>query len=316
MKNTESLKIAVCQMSPIWLNKKKTTKKMLSKIEEAAKEKPDLIVFGEALLPGYPFWVELTDGARFNNETQKEFFAKYLKEGVDIEAGDLDEFCAAAKKYKMAMYIGCMERPSDRGGHTFYCTLVFIDKKGAIKSVHRKLMPTYEERMVWGQGDGNGLQVHQMGDFKIGGLNCWENWLPLARTALYLQGENVHVATWPGQLRNTENLTRHIAEESRSYSIGVSGFMRKKDIPKDFPNYDLLIKNAPKIMANGGSCIADPTGKWLVEPVVGKEAIFYAELDHKLIRKERQNLDLAGHYSRPDILKLKVNRERQTGLEM
>lgn len=309
------LKIAVCQIAPIWLNKKATAKKMLSKIEKAAAEKPDLIVFGEALLPGYPFWVELTDGARFNNEIQKDIFAKYLEEGVDIEAGDLDDFCASAKKYQMAMYIGCMEKPSDRGGHTLYCSLVFIDKKGTIKSVHRKLMPTYEERMVWGQGDGNGLQVHKMGNFKIGGLNCWENWLPLARTALYYQGENVHIAVWPGQKRNTENLTRHIAEESRSYSISVSGFMTKNDIPEDFPHRELLIKNAPETLANGGSCIAAPTGEWLIEPVVGKEHLFYAELNHESIRKERQNLDIAGHYSRPDVLKLSVNRNRQSGIK-
>ncbi len=137
---------------------------------------------------------------------------------------------------------------------------------GIIASIHRKLMPTYEERLTWSIGDGNGLKVHSLNNFTVGGLNCWENWMPLARTALYAQGENLHVAVWPGSINNTVDLTRHIARENRMYVLSVSGLMRKEDINEDTPHHTVIKQNANELLGNGGSCIAAPDGRVAINP--------------------------------------------------
>ena len=311
MKNT--LKIALAQISPVWLNKEKTINKVLKSIEEAGENNCELIVFGEGLVPGYPFWLALTDGAAWNTKVNKELHAHYARNSVSIESGDLDGVCKLAKKHKMAVYLGIIERPQDRGGHSLYASLVFINEKGEIKSVHRKLQPTYDERMTWSPGDGNGLQVHSLKQFTVGGLNCWENWMPLPRAALYAQGENLHIAVWPGSEHNTKDITRFIARESRSYVISVSSMMNITDFPKDTPHLDEILKKSSNVLANGGSCIAGPDGEWIVPPVCNKEGLVIIEtIDFNRVYEERHNFDPVGHYSRPDVTKLIVNRERQS----
>ena len=310
--NQDFLKVGLAQMAPVWLDRDKTLEKVCSYVEDAANKDCELVVFGEALVPGYPFWVERTDGARFNSQLQKELFAHYLEQGVQIEAGHLNNVCRLAKEKKITVILGTVERAPDRGGHSMYCTLVYIGNNGQIKHTHRKLMPTYEERLVWSIGDGQGLQVKPLKEFTAGALNCYENWMPLSRAALYGQGEDLHIALWPGSKHNTENITRFIVQESRSFVISVSGLMRKSDIPDYIPHADLILENSEEIMANGGSCLAAPNGKWIIEPQINSEGIFTAEIDFAQVRQERQNFDPAGHYSRPDITTLHVNRERQS----
>ncbi|MFS4468611.1 carbon-nitrogen hydrolase family protein [Maribacter sp. 2210JD10-5] len=309
------LKVALAQISPVWLNKAATIKKIEASINKAAKEGAELIVFGEALLPGYPFWLALTDGAKWDLKVNKEIHGHYVRNSIQIEAGELDSICTLAKKNKIAIYLGIMERAKDRGGHSIYCSLVYIDQKGELKSVHRKLQPTYDERLTWAPGDGNGLQVHSLKQFTVGGLNCWENWMPLPRAALYGQGENLHIAVWPGSEHNTKDITRFIARESRSYVISVSSLMKKEDFPMDTPHIDKILNGAPEVLANGGSCIAGPDGEWILEPVLHKEGLIYQDLDFNRVYEERQNFDAVGHYSRPDVTKLMVNRERQSTVD-
>lgn len=306
------LKVALAQIAPVWLDKKSTLAKIEATIMEAANKKSELVVFGEALLPGYPFWLALTGGAEWNTAANKELHAHYVRNSIQIEAGDLDSVCQLAKEKNIAIYLGIMERPQDRGGHSIYASLVYINQLGEIKSVHRKLQPTYDERLTWAPGDGNGLQVHPLKQFTVGGLNCWENWMPLPRAALYGQGENLHIAVWPGSLHNTKDITRFIARESRSYVISVSSMMARKDFPKNTPHLDKILENAPEVLANGGSCIAGPDGEWVLKPVVDKEGLIYHTLDFNRVYEERQNFDPVGHYSRPDVTKLMVNRERQS----
>ncbi len=209
-----------------------------------------------------------------------------------------------------------IERAKDRGGHSIYCTLTYINAEGEIKSTHRKLQPTYEERLTWAPGDGHGLQVHPLKQFTVGGLNCWENWMPLPRTALYGLGEDLHIAVWPGSDSNTRDITRFIAKESRSFVISVSSMMQVSDFPNDTPHLDVILKNAPDVLANGGSCIAGPDGEWVTEPVINKEGLIIETIDFNRVLEERQNFDSVGHYSRPDVTKLMLNRERQTVLEL
>ena len=304
--------MAVAQIAPVWLQRDATLAKIAARIREAAAQGCGLVAFGEALVPGYPFWVERTDGARFESPLQKELYRHYVQQSVCIEAGDLDGVRTAARENAIAVYLGVMERAPDRGGHSLYASMIYIESSGAIGSVHRKLVPTYEERLVWAMGDGHGLRTHKLGPFTVGGLNCWENWLPLARAALYAQGEDLHVAIWPGSLRNTQDVTRFIAREGRSFVVSVSGLMRKSDIPDDLPRAAMLRDTADEVMANGGSCIAAPNGEWLLEPEVDVESLRIAELDHRRVLEERQNMDVAGHYSRPDVTRLHVDRRRQS----
>lgn len=311
-----TLKIAMAQIAPVWLDKKATLQKIENSIIDAANQDCELIVFGEALLPGYPFWLALTGGAEWDKKVNKELHAHYVRNSICIEKGELDAVCSLAKLNKIAIYLGIMERPTDRGGHSIYASLVYINEEGKVKSVHRKLQPTYDERLTWAPGDGNGLQVHPLKDFTVGGLNCWENWMPLPRTALYGQGENLHIAVWPGSDHNTKDITRFIARESRSYVVSVSSLMSKSDFPKNTPHLDAILKNAPDNLANGGSCIAGPDGEWIIEPVLHKEGLIIQTIDFNRVLEERQNFDVVGHYSRPDVTKLTVNRERQTTVEI
>lgn len=319
------MKLAIAQIAPIWLNKSATLSKMATYVHQAADAEAQLVVFGEALLPGYPYWLDATHASRFNDERQKQLYAHYLKEATNITTtpphsfpltnkvavGDLATLCSIAQQRSIAIVLGCIERASDRGGHSCYCSLVYISAQGKIENVHRKLQPTYEERLCWAAGDGYGLRTFPLHGFNLGALNCWENWMPLPRAALHAQGENLHIALWPGSKRNTEVLTRFLAREGRSYCVSVCGLMRSEDVPKTTPFYDLIMEGFSAMPSDGGSCVANPDGSWLLEPQVGKEGLFTVELDIEYVHRERQNFDPAGHYSRPDVTKLTVDRRRQ-----
>jgi nitrilase len=304
--------IALAQIAPVWLDREATLAKVASHVAQAAAGGARLVAFGEALAPGYPFWIEHTDGARFECKLQKSLFAHYAEQAVDLSRDDLAPVRAAARAGRTWVALGCIERARERG-HSLYCSLVLIDDAGEIRNVHRKLMPTYEERLAWSPGDGHGLRCFELDGFTLGGLNCWENWMPLARSALYAQGEDLHIATWPGSVRNTQDITRHMAREGRSYVASVSGLMRREDIPAHLPHAELLRGALPEVCANGGSCIAGPDGEWLVPPCTGEERLLFAQLDPAQVRAERQNFDPFGHYSRPDVLELQVNRARLRG---
>ncbi|MDH3428952.1 MAG: hypothetical protein OEQ14_02985 [Gammaproteobacteria bacterium] len=226
---TDALRIALCQIAPIWLQRDATLGKVADWIDRSARENCELIIFGEALVPVYPFWVERTSGAEFESALQKSLYAHYVSQAVCTEDGDLDIVCQAA--------------------------------------------------------------------------------------ALYAQGEDLHVAIWPGNLRNTEDVTRHIARESRSFVASVSGLMRRQDIADQLPHAELLREVADDIMANGGSCLAAPNGDWILQPEIDTESLRVAEIEHRLVLEERHSLDVAGHYSRPDVTRLIVNRKRQTTAE-
>jgi nitrilase len=314
--SADTLTIGIAQIAPVWLKRALTLQKIIDYVEQAAEEGCQLVAFGEALLPGYPFWIERTDGARFNSPLQKEIHAYYMQQAVQIEAGHLQALCRVTSDRQIAVMLGCIERAPDRGGHSLYAALVYIDRQGIIQSVHRKLVPTYEERLTWASGDGHGLRVHPLQPFTVGGLNCWENWMPLPRAALYAQGEDLHVAAWPGGLHNTEDITRYIAREARSFVISACGLMRPADFPADTPHLDVILAGSGEFLANGGSCIAGPDGEWLIEPVLEEEMLIVTDLDHRRVREERQNFDPAGHYARPDVTQLTVNRQRQTILNL
>ena len=308
---SDALPVALAQIAPVLLDRDATLSKVVARTEEAAADGARLVCFGEALVPGYPVWLDRADGARFDSSLQKRLHARYLEQAVDIEAGHLDRVRTVAEQRDVHVVLGVAERARDRGGKTLYCSRVVIGPGGEILSVHRKLMPTYEERLAWGAGDGAGLVVHAVGAFRLGALNCWENWMPLARAALHARGEDLHVALWPGAVRNTQPITRFLALEGRSYCLSVSSLLRGADVPADVPHRDAFVGDDAEWICDGGSCVAGPDGEWLVEPVARTEGLIHASLDPQRILEERQNFDPAGHYARPDVLRLVLDDRRQ-----
>ncbi|HSR44869.1 MAG TPA: carbon-nitrogen hydrolase family protein [Acidimicrobiia bacterium] len=302
------MRIAAAQTAPVWGDPEATAERVIQWIHRAAEDGVDLVAFGETFLSGYPFWVARTDGARWDDDDQKSAYAFYLKAAVGIDGPELQAVSSAVAETGVFTYLGVTERSSSRG--TIYATLVGIDPSNGIVSAHRKLTPTYEERLVWGTGDGHGLQVHDLGRARVGGLNCWENWVPTARHALYAQGMDLHIAAWPGSVELTEDITRFIAKEGRCFVLSAGALLRPQDIPSDFPLREAALAGDGSYFYNGGSAVAGPDGNWIQEPVAGEERLVVANIDVAAVRGERQNFDAAGHYFRGDVFEVTIDRRR------
>jgi len=305
------MRIAAAQAHPVWLDAGATAKKVIGLLGEAAEQGVELLAFPETFLSGYPFWVERTNGARFDDVRQKSAYAHYLDAAVEIGGPELAEISEAVGDLEVFTYLGITERGTGPARGTVFCSLLAIDPVRGIVSHHRKLVPTFEERLVWGHGDGHGLRVHDVGEARVGGLNCWENWMPQARHALYAAGEDLHVSVWPGSPRLTRDITRFIALEGRVYSLAASGLLSLDDVPADFPLRDALTEQQVDVYHRGGSAIAAPDGTWIVEPVEDGEGLVVADIDPALVRAERQNFDVTGHYSRPDVFDVRIDRRRR-----
>jgi len=301
------MRIAAAQTAPVWGDSEATASVVVDWIQRAADKDVDLVAFGETFLSGYPFWISLTDGARFNAADQKEAYAYYLAGAVSLDGPELSTISDTVRDTGVFTYLGITERSASGG--TVYATLVAIDPVKGIVSAHRKLMPTHEERMAWGIGDGNGLRTHGVGDFTVSGLNCWENWVPSIRHTMYAQGTTLHIASWPGATRNTIDITRFIALEGRCYVLSAGALLRPRDIPEAFPLREQALA-AGDLGYDGGSAIAAPDGTWIAEPVAGTEALVIASIDSAAVRGERQNFDPAGHYFRADVIGVEVDRTR------
>jgi nitrilase len=295
------IRVAAIQIAPVFLNKEETWKKLENSIREAKSKGAELVTWGETLIPGYPFWLSPSGGARFNDADQKTAYATYWREAIQLDG---DPILEKMKSLALELEIMFMGGIVEKEGGSIYCTLLTIGPEGKVMGRHRKIKPTYEERLVWADGDREGLRPYLLKETKIGGLNCWENWLPLARAALHMQGELVHVAVWPGSLRNTQDITRFIALEGRSWVISVSGLLRPVDFShlteSDFPMKSVM-DSSKENWANGGSVIVDPKGQIVAGPLVDEEGILYTDLDPSIAIQERQNFDISGHYSRFDI---------------
>lgn len=302
------MRVAAIQAASIYLDTPKTLAKVLSLMDEAAKGGADLCAFPETFLSGYPIWPDITDGAQFDDAKQKSAYAAYVASAVDGDGPELKQVAEHAAKLDLFVYLGLVERA--RSGGSVYCSLAAIHPERGIVSMHRKLMPTHAERMVWSQGDAHGLRVHDWKGFRVGGLNCWENWMPLARYTLYSQGEQLHIATWPGAPYLTRDISRFVAMEGRLYVMSVGGVLNAKDIPDSFPLKAEVVAVRERFLT-GGTMIVGPDGEIIEGPAKDDETILYADLELSTVLGQRQNFDPAGHYSRPDVFSLEVDQSRR-----
>ncbi len=306
--------IGAAQLGGPWLNPAARLAKVIACCESAAAQGCDLVVFPEAYLNGYPFWLSRTQGARFNDPAQKACYAYYLDSAVEISGPEIAQIESLASDLGLAILLGLTERGVGNGRGSTYCTLVTVDPKAGLVGHHRKLVPTYDERLVWANGDGAGLRTHALGPARVGALNCWENWMPSARQALYAGGEDLHVGIWPGSTELTTDITRFVALEGRVFSVAVSGLLHVDDIPDDFPLAGELRAHSAATSFNGGSAVAGPDGRWLIPPVPDAEGLIVAELDLREVSRERLTFDPTGHYSRPDVFVNTVRRDRRSAV--
>ncbi len=272
----------------------------------AASAGAELVIFPEVFLSGYPIWARAA-GVTSNDELMRIGQIAYLKSAVTTDGPELTAIAKEASRLGVFVYIGVVEQSGSLG--SVYASLVAIHPDQGVVNVHRKLKPTFHERLVWSDGDGHGLQVQSWRDFRIGGLNCYENWQPLARQALYEQGEQLHIATWPGDLSVTEYISRFIAMEGRIYVASVSGLLRASDIPERFPLRKYVVEGRD-LINDGGSMIVAPGGKIIEGPVIGEEVILYADISLDEVLGAHLKLDPAGHYLRGSVLSLKHDRVR------
>lgn len=301
------MRVAVTNLRPAWLQPAETTKVVLGALEEAASQDVRLIAFGETLLPGYPVWANWTDTSDLRNAAATKAYARYLEAAVELDGPEVREIATACVDLGLFAYLGIAERV--RG--STYATLVAIHPDRGIVGAHRKLRPTYAERLVWAPGDGNGLRCHDLDGWRVGGLNCWEHWMPQARAALYADGEMLHVGAWPGARRLTKDITRFHAIEGRVFALAAGGVLDASSVPDDFPLKTQIDEAyaAGGFDYGGGAAIAAPDGSWVLEPT-DEEGVHVADLDLDAVRRSRTHFDPAGHYSRPDVFHVTVDRRR------
>ena len=303
--NEKILKVAAAQVAPHFLDRDKTVEQACKLIAEAAENGAKLIVFPEAFISGYPDWVWLVPNG--NGKMLSDLYSELVESAVSIPDEATRQLCQAAKDAGIYVTMGVHERNSEASGASLFNTLLYIDDQGTIIGKHRKLIPTGGERHVWGQGDGNTLPVFETDFGKLGGLLCWENFMPLARQAMYLGGTQIYVApTWDSS-ENWLLSMRHIAREGGMFVISVCQALKMDDIPDHYEFKKLYAVDDEDEWINGGnSCIVNPYGEIIAGPLDSKQEILYAELDLSLITKAKRGFDVAGHYARPDVFKYEI----------
>lgn len=305
--NNLPFKVAVVQATPVFLNRDATIDKACELIGIAGREGARLIVFPESFVPAYPNWVWAIPSG--DEEVLNELYAEFLINSVTIPGAATDKLCRAAKLAHAYVAIGVSERNVEASGGSLYNTMLYIDSQGHVLGKHRKLVPTGGERLIWAQGDGSTLQVYDTPFGKIGGLICWENYMPLARYAMYAWGTQIYIAATWDRGQPWLSTLRHIAKEGRVYVLGCCIAMRKDDIPDSFSFKQKYYSNENEWINIGDSAIVNPDGVFIAGPVRVKEEILYAELDPRQMHGPRWMLDVAGHYGRPDIFELTVHTE-------
>jgi nitrilase len=297
---------AAVQDSPVFLDLQRSVEKACVLIERASNLGARLVVFPETWLPGYPVWLdEAPKAALWDHAPAKALFAALYENSVTIPGREVDTLAAAARAGFCTVVMGAHER---RGG-TLYNTLFYLSSTGELAGLHRKLMPTYSERMIWGQGDGSTLTVVDTELGRIGGLICWEHWMPLARAAMHSRQELVHVAQWPTVKEMNQVACRQYAFEGQCFVIAAGSVLSRAQLPGGYDLLNEIPGGDGHLLMRGGSAIIAPDGSYLAGPLFDEAGILTAEIHPRLAIEGRLALDTCGHYSRPDVFCLEVNTE-------
>jgi predicted amidohydrolase len=290
--------VAAVQAAPVYHNLERSLARAIDLIAEAARRRAQLVVFPESWLPGYPAWLDnCRDVAVWDHQPTKKLYAQLLENSVIIPGPVTQALGEAAQAHSLTLVIGVHERV----GGTLYNSMLTFNPDGTLLNVHRKLVPTFNERLIWAPGDGAGLQAVETPIGRVGGLICWEHWMPLVRQRLHLEGEEIHVALWPSVKEMHQIASRHYAFEGRCFVVAAGGIMRRSDLPKELEVASNVSTDDSEFILNGGSCVIGPDGSYIAGPAFGSEVIILARINLERIREEKLTLDVAGHYNRADL---------------
>jgi nitrilase len=288
---------SVIQAAPIFFDKSKTLEKIGDLIMEASRMKSQLVLFPEVIIPGYPRGLIFGTSVGGRTPEGRELFLRYWENAIELPGKETQQIASWAKEAGSYVAVGVTEK--DKISDTLYCSLLYFSPAGELLHKHRKIKPTAAERIIWGEGDGSDLNVLETSLGRIGGLICWENYMPLARTALYQQGIEVYLAPTADCRDSWQATLVHIASEGRCFVLGCNQYLTRDHYPKELQK--LLSENHPSLPSTGGSVVIGPLGKILAGPLHDQEGILTAEIDHREIVKAKMDLDVIGHYARPDI---------------
>jgi nitrilase len=304
--NNQQIKVAVVQAAAVLFDCEATVEKACGLVEQAASQGARLILFPEAFIPAYPRGLAFGTVVGSRSPVGRSIWQRYWENTVKVPGPVTRKLGEAAKKAGVYMAIGVIERDAQRSRGTVYCTLLYFGPDGRLLGKHQKLKPTGGERLIWGEGDGSTLTVIETEIGRIGGLICWENYMPLARMAIYNKGVEIYLAPTADARDTWQATLRHIACEGRCFVLGCNQYMTKDMYPDDFKELKELDEQ-PEIMCRGGSAIISPLGKVLAGPLYEQEGILFADLDLGAIARSKFDFDVVGHYARPDVFQLIVN---------
>jgi nitrilase len=300
------VKAAVVQAAPVLFNRTASIEKAASLVLEAASQGAQLVLFPEAFIPAYPRGLTFGTSVGSRSAAGRNVWQRYWENSVEIPSQASVSLGDTAKEASVYLAIGVIERDVRFSRGTLFCSTLYFDPEGQLIGVHRKLKPTGSERLIWGEGDGSTLSVHETEFGKIGGLICWENYMPLARMALYAKGVQIYLAPTADQRDSWTASMRHIACEGRCYVLSCNQYVEKSMYPQDL-GIAAELDGHPEVMCRGGSLIVSPFGEIIAGPIYDREGILYAQLDMAEVVRGKYDFDVVGHYSRPDVFQLTVD---------
>jgi len=294
--------VAAVQAAPYYMNLERSLARALELIDEAARRRAQLVVFPESWLPGYPAWLDICrDIAVWDHQPTKRIYAQLMENSVAVPSREVEALSEAARKHNLTLVMGLHERVNEGPGRgTLYNSILTFGPTGELLNIHRKLVPTFNERLIWAQGDGGGLRVVETPAGRVGGLICWEHWMPLVRQTLHVAGEDIHVALWPSVKEMYQIASRHYAFEGRCFVVAAGGIMRRTDLPREF-EIAANLGDDNEFILNGGSCVIGPDGQYVAGPAFCSEVIILARINLERIREESLTLDVTGHFNRQDV---------------
>ncbi|BDD86045.1 carbon-nitrogen hydrolase family protein [Desulfofustis limnaeus] len=301
----QALRVAVWQAAPVIMDAAATVDKTVHLIARAAASDAQLVVFPEVFIPAYPRGLSFGFVVGSRTEAGRRDWQRYYDNSILVPGPETEQIGEAAREACAYVVIGVTER--DRMNRTLYCTLLYFGPDGSLLGTHRKLKPTGSERLIWGEGDGSTLTVIDTPFGRMGGLICWENYMVLARAAMYQQGVRIYLAPTADFREVWQSTMRHIAVEGRCFVIGCNQYVEKSMYPHDL-HYRKDLDSQPEVMCPGGSCIVDPYGEYLDGPLFGEEGMLIADLDLGALTRTAMDFDPIGHYERPDVFRLEVTK--------